>query len=152
MKEYASFYKSLSDDWEDHLAVKHFSVEGRLEFKAFLFVPRRAPFALFENKKRRSNIKLYVKKCIERFVEIAQRTDDYKKFYEKFGKCLKLGVEEDSANRVKIVFLALIASLHWFDSSGIVFQHLLELRLLCFLLLYPLGLRHLQPQRLRYQL
>merc|ERR1711971_499526 len=58
-----------------------------------------------DEEKEQEEKKNLIKKCLEMFAEIAEKKDDYKKFYEQFAKCIKLGVHEDSTNRTKVAEL-----------------------------------------------
>ena len=59
-EEYTSFYKTLTGDWDDYIAVKHFAAEGNYDFKSLLYVPKRPPAEMFDDNKKQNNIKLYV--------------------------------------------------------------------------------------------
>lgn len=59
--QYHEFYKNISNDFENPLSYSHNRVEGRSEFTQLLYIPKKAPFDLWDRSKR-SGIKLYVKR------------------------------------------------------------------------------------------
>ncbi|RLN14321.1 hypothetical protein BBJ28_00012113 [Nothophytophthora sp. Chile5] len=134
-EEYESFYHSLQKtDITDPLSWIHFKAEGEIEFKSILYVPGTAPrdlYTRFESKN--ADIKLYdddddddddeeeeaeaaadaeaeAKKEVDEASEDEDDDDEegnatYNKFWEEFGKNLKLGVMDDASNRGKLVKL-----------------------------------------------
>merc|ERR1711959_380885 len=121
-EEYATFYKHISNDWEDHLAVKHFVrrvfitdqcdelIPEYLSFVKGIVDSEDLPLNISREMLQRSQIlkvikKNLVKKALEMFNEIAENAEDFNKFYEQFGKNIKLGIHEDSQNRAKIAEL-----------------------------------------------
>jgi len=162
--EYKEFYKHVGHDYDEPLAWSHARVEGRQEYTQLLYIPKHAPFDLWD-RNARHGIKLYVRRVFImddaeqlmplylRFVrgvvdsadlplnvsrEILQESKDieairkgctgkvlgllvdmaekepekYATFWGEFGKVLKEGVGEDSANKDKIAALLRFASTH----------------------------------------
>jgi molecular chaperone HtpG len=160
--EYREFYKHISHDFEEPLAWAHNQVEGKLEYTTLLYIPKRAPFDLWD-RETRHGVKLYVQRVFImenaeellprylRFVrgvidtrdlplnisrEILQHNKavdsirqasvkrvlglieqlaegkDYADFWRPFGRVLKEGIIEDSANRERIARLLRFSSTH----------------------------------------
>lgn len=163
-EQYEDFYKYAVNDTESPLVHIHVKAEGRLEYTLLLFIPRRAPFDLWD-REHRHGIKLYVRRVFImedvdqlmptylRFIrgvvdsndlslnvsrEVLQQSTDvqairmaavkrvlsmledlaknkpdtYATFWKEFGRVLKEGVGEDTANRDRISKLLRFASTH----------------------------------------
>ncbi len=156
-EEYKEFYKHVAHDFDEPLSWLHNRVEGTQEYTTLFYLPKRAPFDMFEREQKKG-IKLYVKRVFImddaeqlmpnylRFIkgvvdsddlplnisrEILQKNkhidtirsasskkilshlekmaknnaDDYALFWKEFGRVLKEGPAEDSANKEKIAGL-----------------------------------------------
>ena len=163
-EQYHEFYKHVAHDFESPLAYVHAKVEGRQEYTLLLFLPKEAPFDLW-NREHRRGIKLYVRRVFImddaeqlmppylRFVrgvidsndlplnvsrEILQQSrdveairatsvkrvlglledlvskepDKFATFWTQFGRVLKEGVIDDTANRDRIAKLLRFSSTH----------------------------------------
>lgn len=161
-EEYKEFYKHVAHDFDEPLSWLHNRVEGTQEYTTLFYVPKRAPFDMFE-RDQKNGIKLYVKRVFImddadqlmpnylRFIkgvvdsddlplnisrEILQKNkhidtirgasskkilshlekmsknnaEDYALFWKEFGRVLKEGPAEDSANKEKIAKLFRYAS------------------------------------------
>ncbi|MEC8492610.1 MAG: molecular chaperone HtpG [Pseudomonadota bacterium] len=79
-EEYKEFYKHVSNDFEDPLNWSHNRVEGKFEYTSLLYLPKRAPFDLY-NRELPKGLKLYVQR-----VFIMDDADQFLPLYLRFVK------------------------------------------------------------------
>ena len=79
-EEYQAFYKHISHDFEDALSWSHNAVEGKLEYTSLLYLPKRAPFDLWQREGARG-LKLYVQRTF-----IMDEAEQFLPMYLRFVK------------------------------------------------------------------
>jgi len=85
-EEYNEFYKHIGHDWDEPLAYAHNHVEGKLSYTTLLYIPKHAPFDLWD-RDRRHGIKLYVRRV---FI-----MDDAEQLLPKYMRFIKGVVDSD---------------------------------------------------------
>ncbi len=79
-EDYDEFYKSLTYDFDGPLTQIHNKVEGNLEYTSLLFIPKKAPYDMWEPK-RKAGVKLYAKR-----VFIMEDNEELMPLYLRFIK------------------------------------------------------------------
>ena len=79
-EEYQEFYKHIAHDFEDPLTWSHNKVEGKLDYTSLLYLPKRAPFDLY-NREAPRGLKLYVQR-----VFIMDDAEQFLPLYLRFTK------------------------------------------------------------------
>lgn len=104
-REYNDFYKTITKDSNDPMAHTHFSAEGEIDFKAILYMPKEAPYDLFENYYGKSAaLKLYVRRVL-----ITEEFEDLMPRYLNFIKGivdsddLPLNVSREQLQQMKMI-------------------------------------------------
>lgn len=103
--EYSEFYKTMTGDYDTYLDLAHFTVEGQVEFKGILYIPKKSPIDLFDGQtKRKGMVKLYSRK-----VFITDDCEDLLPEYLKFVRGvietedIPLNISRETLQQNKIV-------------------------------------------------